>query len=139
MAAAMAVISRFRHGGLGYWPVDRVTPDAFDKRIKEEVMARQRESRGAGDVLETKVKRTKGMPKGGLFILSFLMVGIGPMSGAIEKGRQDAQKAVRKPGNAGNRGKVTKRIAGTASKTNQSRGVRKVINRNKGSKPRKRK
>src|SRR5277367_2160336 len=49
MGASQAVISRFRRGGLGAWPIDKVTPEAFDKRIKEEVLARQREGRGSGE------------------------------------------------------------------------------------------
>ena len=57
-AAAMEAISRFRRGAFGQWSVDRITPDAFDKRIKEEILARQRESRGNGDVVESrKVKK----------------------------------------------------------------------------------
>ena len=59
-AAAMEAISRFRRGALGQWSVDRITPDAFDKRIKEEILARQRESRGSGDVVESR-KVKKGM------------------------------------------------------------------------------
>lgn len=60
-AAAMEAISRFRRAALGQWTVDRVTPDAFDKRIKEELVARSRESRGSGDVIES---RKKGPQKG---------------------------------------------------------------------------
>ena len=59
-AAAMEAISRFRRGGLGTWPVDRVTPDAFDKRIKEEVLARRRESKGSGDLVESR-KGSRGI------------------------------------------------------------------------------
>jgi mitochondrial GTPase 1 len=57
--AAMEAISRFRKGGLGQWTIDRITPEAFNRRIKEELVARQRESRGSGDVVETK-KSNKG-------------------------------------------------------------------------------
>ena len=56
-AAAIECITRFRRGGLGNWPVDRITPDAFDKRIKEELRARQRESRSSGDVVEARKPR----------------------------------------------------------------------------------
>lgn len=45
-AAAMDAITRFRKGTLGEWSVDRITPDAFDLRIREEVRARQREYKG---------------------------------------------------------------------------------------------
>jgi len=62
-AAAMDAISRFRRGALGHWSVDRITPDAFDLRIKEEVIARQRESRGSGDVLENRKKKVTGTGK----------------------------------------------------------------------------
>jgi len=58
--AAMEAISRFRRGGLGTWPVDRITPDAFDKRIKEELIARKRESKGNGDIVESR-KSAKGL------------------------------------------------------------------------------
>lgn len=58
--AAMEAISRFRRGALGQWTVDRVTSDAFDRRIKEEVMARLRESKGSGDVVESRKKAKKG-------------------------------------------------------------------------------
>lgn len=57
--AAMEVISRFRKGGLGQWAIDRITPEAFNRRIKEELVARQRESRGSGGVVETR-KPSKG-------------------------------------------------------------------------------
>ena len=100
MAAATAVISRFRRGGLGMWPVDRVTPDAFDRRIKEEVLARQREGKGGGNVLESRISGKKG--GGG---------GKGPMSGAIAKGRLDARKAVGKTGQGG-RKVVAKGVGG---------------------------
>jgi mitochondrial GTPase 1 len=53
-AAAMEAISRFRRGGLGMWHVDSITPDAFHRRIKEEIVARQRESRGSGNVVESR-------------------------------------------------------------------------------------
>lgn len=59
-AAAMEAISRFRRAGLGQWSVDRITPDAFDRRIKEELLARQREGRGSGDVVESR-KPNKGI------------------------------------------------------------------------------
>lgn len=52
-AAAMEAISRFRKGSLGQWSVDTITPNAFYKRIKEELVARQRESRSSGDVVES--------------------------------------------------------------------------------------
>jgi mitochondrial GTPase 1 len=45
-AAAMDAITRFRKGALGEWAVDRITPDAFELRIKEEVRARLREYKG---------------------------------------------------------------------------------------------
>ena len=43
IGASMDAINRFRSGKLGSWTVDRVAPDAFDLRIKEEIKARQRE------------------------------------------------------------------------------------------------
>ena len=60
-AAATEAISRFRRGGFGQWPVDAITPDAFDKRIKEELLARRRENRGRGDVVESRKKSTPGI------------------------------------------------------------------------------
>jgi hypothetical protein len=57
-AAAMDAITRFRRAGFGQWTVDKITPDAFDRRIKEELLARQRESRGSGDIVESRNKTT---------------------------------------------------------------------------------
>lgn len=49
-AAAMEAISRFRKAGLGRWPVDTIAPDAFDRRVKEESLARQRQ-RSTSDIV----------------------------------------------------------------------------------------
>src|SRR2546423_15377164 len=51
IGAAMEAITRFRNGKLGQWSVDRITPDAFDLRIREEVMARQREFKGSSSLI----------------------------------------------------------------------------------------
>jgi hypothetical protein len=120
-AAAMEAISRFRRGALGTWPVDRITPDSFDKRIKEEITARQRESRTEGNVIES--RNSKGMIQSRVIIE-------GTMSKAIESGRHE-----------GARKKVSKRPSGRPRKVGEpnrgiSRGVRKSVNRNKGTKPR---
>jgi len=48
------------------WPVDRVTPDAFDLRIKEELLARRRERKGGGNVLEARVTAKGGSVEGGM-------------------------------------------------------------------------
>jgi len=49
-AAAMEAISRFRKAGLGRWPVDTIDQDAFDSRVKEELLARQRQ-RSTSDIV----------------------------------------------------------------------------------------
>jgi hypothetical protein len=142
MAAAIEVISRFRRAGFGTWPVDRVTPDAFDIRIKEELLARQRETRGTGGKV---VKNTTGAPRGiSEFKVVWRVVGGGPISVAIARGRQDAKRAV---GRGGKPKKVMKRSAiggggfagGRKGKkvAFSARGVRKAVNRNKGATPRK--
>jgi hypothetical protein len=137
-AAAMEAISRFRRAGLGEWSVDRVTPDAFDKRIKEELLARQRESRGGGDVVESR-KPNKGTHSWAGYLIVVKKKGV--MTGAIASGRQDARRAVGKGGSRKPRGEkpATRRKAGSGVRNigKASRGVRKAVNRNKGAKPRK--
>jgi hypothetical protein len=112
-AAAMDAITRFRHGDLGVWAVDRVTPDAFDLRIKEEVRARQREYRG-----------------------TLQKAGSGTMGKAIREGREAAGKTksrTKKKGVSG--GKAGKKVAG--AKSRKAGGTRKTINRNRGTKSKK--
>jgi hypothetical protein len=91
--AAMDVISRFRKGQMGQWAVDLVTPQAFDVRIREEVLARQREFKGGRKSLSVKVEED------GRYSLIFsqnLGKAMGVMARAIEKGRNDAKNPRRK-------------------------------------------
>jgi hypothetical protein len=137
-AAAMDAISRFRKAGLGHWTIDKVTPDAFDRRIKEELVARQRESRGNGDVIESRKKTTKS-----IILLIVLIGGIkkGVMGSAIASGREDAMKSLGK-GKRGNSGSakmaVNFKVGRVGVRAKQPKGVRKAVNRNKGAKSRKR-
>ena len=113
-AAAMDAITRFRHGDLGVWSVDRVTPDAFDLRIKEEVKARQREYRG-----------TLGAEGGS-----------GTMGKAIREGREAATKTKPRTKKKGvGQGKTGKTLTG--AKSRKVGGTRKTINRNRGTKSKK--
>ena len=125
-AAAMDVVTRFRRGGLGQWSVDRVTPDAFDLRINEEVRARQREYQGT--LLNSRGEARKG--KRTCFKNHAYLGKSGTMSRAISEGREAAQKT--RPKKKGRGGKPVKKAA--AVKRGRSRGVRKAINRNKGAK-----
>jgi hypothetical protein len=130
-AAAIEVVNRFRGGGLGTWPVDRITPEGFDRRIKEEIKARQRESRSSGDVLELR-KSKKSTQLG-----TRVDLGAGPkgvMTAAIESGRSPAKQK-----STGKR-TVGKRAVGSRAKAfvlKIAKRGRKTLNRNKGTKSRK--
>ena len=125
-AAAMDAVTRFRRGELGEWSVDRVTPDAFDLRIREEVRARQREYRGSLQNPGGEAKKGKRV----LFKNNAYLGKSGTMSRAISEGREAAKKARSKK--KGGRRKPMKKAV--AIKGRKSRGVRKAINRNKGTK-----
>ena len=109
MGAARDVISRFRRGTMGQWPVDLVTPQAFDVRIKEEVRARQREFKGGRNSLSAK------MEKDSTYLSQKSGKPTGIMTRAIEKGRNDARKRL---GKSGKRKMFKKTVAGNGfSKT----------------------
>jgi hypothetical protein len=82
--AARNVIARFRNGKIGGWPVDSVTPQAFDVRISEEVRARLREFKGGRHSLSEKMDTKFSSQKAGN--------GTGIMSRAIQNGRNDARR-----------------------------------------------
>jgi len=126
-AAAMDAVTRFRRGALGEWSVDRVTPDAFDLRIKEEVRARQREYQGS--VLDSRGESRKGKRRS--FKNHAYLGKSGTMSRAISEGREAAR-----PKKKGRGRKPVKKAA--TVKRGKSGGVRKAINRNKGAKSKKR-
>jgi len=94
-----------------------------------------RESRGTGDVVENK----RGFFRAFENWLIISGEGQGTMANAIRRGREDAMKPVRKSGgkSGGGKKKVRKKVSGTSNQNRKTRGVRKVVNRNKGAKARK--
>jgi len=140
-AAAMEAVYRFRRGALGTWPVDRITPDAFEKRINEEVQVRLREGKeihevcAKGNKNKAIAKAVKSKKPKGIEILVRSDVGKGTISKAIQRGRQEAEMKLKK-----NPPKRPKKVAAEPKQrsSKSSRGVRKSINRNKGTKSRKR-
>ena len=116
--ASIEAVWHFRKGKLGTWPIDRITQDAFDLRIKEELLSRKKEIH----FNPAPENSNKGK---GISPLQYVLTLIEKPRGVLAKRKQNINT------------KTRKRIGTTRSSRamgSRNTGGRKAVNRNKGKK-----